>query len=123
MSLDCGRRPDCPERTHADTHANSAHPGSNQQPSYCEATVLTTTPPCRLNDYMTYSKGLPRRTRSRGVIWKAKFRLVAFRVDSISEKIPESNLALHHSRTHVSPYLFEVMCRTSQQSHVSTFQH
>ena len=54
MSLDCGRKPENPERTHAYTgrtcKLHTERPwlnrDSNPEPSCCEAKVLTTTPPC-----------------------------------------------------------------------------
>ena len=52
-SLDCGRKPEHPEETYADTgrmcklHTDS-HPSRESNPDHwsCEAAVLTTVPPC-----------------------------------------------------------------------------
>ncbi len=48
MSLDCGRKLESPEKTHAGTRRTcKLHTGgSNPEPSYCEAPVLPTAPPC-----------------------------------------------------------------------------
>uniref|UniRef100_A0A8C5ED04 C1q domain-containing protein n=1 Tax=Gouania willdenowi TaxID=441366 RepID=A0A8C5ED04_GOUWI len=48
MFLDCGRKPEYPEETHAarGEHANFTPQGLNPGPSCCEADVLTTIPPC-----------------------------------------------------------------------------
>ena len=52
MSLDRGRKPECPEKTHTCTgrtyklHTERPEP-RNPKPSCCETTVLTTAPPCR----------------------------------------------------------------------------
>ena len=52
MFLDGGRKPEYPERTHAYTgrtcrlHTERTSRELNLEPSRCEATVLTTTPPC-----------------------------------------------------------------------------
>ena len=44
MFLDCGRKPEYPERTHTYTGKGPSRE-LNLEPSHCEATVLTTTPP------------------------------------------------------------------------------
>ncbi|KAG9263717.1 protein yippee-like 1 [Astyanax mexicanus] len=55
-SLDCGRKPENPEETHADTgrtcklhteRPGSPQPGIEPRPSCCEVEVLPTAPPCR----------------------------------------------------------------------------
>uniref|UniRef100_A0A3B4ZXY9 C-type lectin domain-containing protein n=1 Tax=Stegastes partitus TaxID=144197 RepID=A0A3B4ZXY9_9TELE len=58
MFLDCGRKPENPERTHAarreygdpkQKDPGCPHRDANRRPSCCEATMLTSAPPCSPN--------------------------------------------------------------------------
>ncbi len=72
MSLDCGRKPEYPEKTHAE-HANSTQKGprwpagSYPEPSCCEASHRTTMPPVQ-DKYYANKKELDRVTLQGGAL-------------------------------------------------------